>query len=235
MVGVPPDRPVLYDLVSDSGGVVHVASEHGVWNYHATAWDILVDGGFEAESGWDLPVTARPAGYSTRIAYDGRRSLRVGIVNRSNAFAYSSARQIVTIPADTIRATLHSYVYPVSSGGIQALQGQAFQGDVAVENAPQKAPAAGDAQYLLLLDPETGSIVQTLFWELSNVQGWQHRTFDLTPYAGQTLRLYFGVYNDGAGGQAGMFVDNAALVIERPALEEPAYFEYLPVICRACP
>jgi len=235
MVGAPPDRPVLYDQVSDSGGVVQVASEEGVWHYYATAWDILVNGGFEAESGWDLPVTARPAGYTTRVAYDSRRSLRVGIVNKSNAFAYSSARQLIAIPANAIRATLHSYVYPVSSGGIQAPQGQAFQGEVAVEHAPQQVPAAGDAQYLLLLDPETGGIVQTLFWELSNAQGWQHWTFDLTPYAGQTLRLYFGVYNDGAGGQAGMFVDNAALVVERPAPEEPAYFEYLPAICRGCP
>jgi bacillopeptidase F (M6 metalloprotease family) len=83
---------------------------------------------------------------------------------------------------------------------------------------------------LLLLDPDSGAIVATLFWELSNAESWGAHAFDLTAYAGQTLRLHFGVYNDGADGQTGMYVDNVALVVERPASAGGEYLQYLPLL-----
>jgi bacillopeptidase F (M6 metalloprotease family) len=50
---------------------------------------------------------------------------------------------------------------------------------------------------------------------LSNDQVWQTHTFDLSAYAGQTIRLHFGVYNDGLDGRTAVYIDNAALVIEQ--------------------
>jgi hypothetical protein len=92
--------------------------------------------------------------------------------------------------------------------------------------------AAGDAQYLLLLDPDTGGIVDVLFWELSNAQSWGQRTFDLTGYAGRSIKLHFGVYNDGVAGRAGMYVDNVALIIQRPGAGEATGELYLPLILK---
>jgi len=178
----------------DSSGHVYVASSLGVWRYTTLAQDIIVNGGFEANSGWAMPVTPRQAGYSDRVAYDGRQSVRVGIDNGSIKYAYSSARQVVTIPADATKATLSFYVYRVSS-----------------------RPVYGDAQYVLILDPNTNAILRAVFWNVSNAQQWQHTTFDLMPYAGQTIVVHFGVRNDGAKGRTGMYVDDVSLVVTRPA------------------
>ena len=52
-----------------------------------------------------------------------------------------------------------------------------------------------------------------MFWTLSNAQAWQHYSFDLAPYAGQTIVLRLGVINDGHDGQTAMYVDNAGLII----------------------
>jgi hypothetical protein len=228
-VGPAPDAPVLYEMAVDDRGGVYVASGreygavgNGVWHYTTPAQDILIDGGFEVDSGWEIPLTEWLAAYSQRVVYDGLWSMRVGVDNKPNAVvAYSSARQEVTIPADAISATLQCYVYPISGEAVQAAQSQVFAPDAA---------AAGDAQYLLLLDPADNDILDVLFWQLSNAQRWQHRTFDLTPYAGRTLKLHFGVLNDRAGGRTGMYVDDVSLLVQRPAVPWREYQRYLPII-----
>lgn len=232
VIGAAPESPALYDLAVNSQGDVYVASGLGVWRYRAAAWDILIDGGFEAEGGWELPSTPHPAGYSSRVVYDGTRSMQVGIDNGRNAYAYSSARQVVTIPADATSARLHFYIYPVSGTSATVPQSQVFPANVVADEVSAAAAAAGDAQYLLLLDPGTGGILEVLFWELSNAQSWGARTFDLTGYAGQAIRLHFGVYNDGVAGRAGMYVDNVALIIQRPGAGEPAGELFLPLILK---
>lgn len=230
-VGPAPRAPHLYEVVVDHQGDVYVASGEpfsevgaGVWHYSTPAQDILINGGFEVDSGWEIPVTPWPADYSQRVVYDGAWSMRVGVDNRPNAsVSYSSARQDVTIPADAISATLECHVYPISGEAVQVRQHQVFGQDTV---------AAGDAQYLLLLHPGTGAIVDRLFWQLSNAQQWQPYSFDLIPYAGQTIKLHFGVYNDAAGGRTGMYVDNVSLVVQLPSLPGPEHRRHLPVIMR---
>jgi hypothetical protein len=226
----------LTDLAVSRRGDVMVGADLGVWRYRTTGWNLVVNGDFEGEGGWELPETPWPAAYSGRVVYAGRRSMRVGLDDGPNLRAYSSARQVVTLPADATRAVLQVYVYAMSgeTGAAAIAQSAAFPQDVAADEA-LRAMAAGDAQYLLLLDPDTGQIVQTLFWQLSNAQGWQARTFDLTPYAGRSIVLHFGVYNDGLGGRAGMYVDDVALVVERPPVQGPALPVYLPLILSQAP
>jgi len=201
-VGAPPGWPDLHDVAVDDAGRVHVASSVGVWRYTTPARDVIVDGGFEADGGWSMPATPRPAGYSDRVAYDGRRAARVGIVDGGNAYAYSSARQAVTIPTDTITATLSFYMYPVSGESTTAAQDRVFRMGSAADpwhTSPSSA-AAGDAQYVLR-------------------------------YAGEMALTHFGVYNDGGGGRTGMYVDNVALVVARPAARGPREI-YLPLVLR---
>jgi hypothetical protein len=196
---------------------VYVASSSGVWRYTTPAQDILINGGFEADSGWDLPQTPWPAGYSDRVAYAGRRSIRVGVDDGHVVSpAYSSARQTVTIPADAISATLSFYVYPISGESVATGPGRVPGQEMDAGMPSPLGVSAGDAQYALII-PQTGStlVPRTLFWGLSNAQAWQPYTFDLTSYAGQTFLLHLGVYNDGAGGQTGMYVDSASLVVKR--------------------
>jgi hypothetical protein len=158
--------------------------------------------------------------------------MRVGIDNARNTYAYSSARQVVTIPADATSARLHCYIYPVSGASATVSQSQVFPANVVSDEVSAAALTAGDAQYVLLLDPDSGGILEVLFWELSNAQSWGQRTFDLTGYAGRPIKLHFGVYNDGVGGQAAMYVDDAALIVQHPGIGEPADELYLPLILK---
>ena len=56
------------------------------------------------------------------------------------------------------------------------------------------------------------------FWQrrLDNRAWTEHGSFDLSAYAGQTVRLYFGVFNDGDGAATGMYVDEVTLVVCPP-------------------
>ena len=225
-----PGQPDLAELVVGHQGQVYLASSTGVWRYSSPVRDILINGGFEADSGWDMPETPRPASISSQVVFDGQRSIRVGITEGSNIQTYSSARQVVHIPQGVTTATLSFSVYPASGEAALARQSQFPERDLAFEAATPARIAAGDAQYALILRPDSGASLQTLFWTLSNAQSWQPYQFDLTPYAGQSIRLHFGVFNDGAAGQTGMYVDNVSLLINRPAQAPMDVQLYLPVV-----
>ncbi len=204
LVGEAPERPSFHDVVVNWQGDVFVASDSGVWQYNTPAQDILINGGFEHDGGWELPVTRYQAGFSGDVMFNGRQSAQIGIINDSDKYAYSSVRQTVTLPANVVTATLTYHTYLVSSETVTATQTAVF---------PARAPASGDAQYGLILDPDTGDILDTIFWELSNDQTWQSGSFDLSGYAGQTVVLHFGVYNDGLDGPTGFYLDDTALVV----------------------
>ncbi len=215
LVGSAPGQPTLYNLQVNRQGTVFVSTSQGVWQYTTPAQDILINGRFEANSGWEMPVTRYQASYTDDVVYDGQQAAQIGIVNDGNKLAYSSARQLITLPANTITATLSFEIYPVSGEAVAASQTTLFP---AAGLDQSTAAAAGDAQYGLILDPDSGDILETVFWELSNDQAWQPHTFDLSSYAGQTIRLHFGVYNDGLGGATAVYLDNTALVIEQTSI-----------------
>jgi len=194
--------------------------------------DHLDNGGFETDAAWSLPVTPYRAAYSTEQTHSGERSLRAGIVKPAdNIFSYSSAVQTVQIPTNTQTVTLTLWWHPVSTedDGAQAAQmvDEATLQAVADGVAPA-TPLVGDQQYVLLLNPQN-RVLARLLWTRSNSQSWQQSNFDLTAYAGQTVRVLFGVYNDGVNGVTGLFVDDAA-VASCAAL---AAVGYLPIVVHA--
>jgi hypothetical protein len=154
--------------------------------------NLIVNGGFEAEGGWIFSRTAYPAGYSTQVVYSGARSARLGIVDGVDRFSYSSVWQVVTIPADARRATLTYWVYPISE-------------DV----FPR------DMQLVLVLN-ERFRIISYAERTLSDARQWIQRSYDMTPFAGRTVIVYFGVFNRGYTGRpSAMYVDDVALIFER--------------------
>ncbi|NLF01759.1 MAG: PKD domain-containing protein [Anaerolineales bacterium] len=158
--------------------------------------DLIVNGGFEQGEGWELPETHYPATYTTALVHAGTRAVQVGIVDPThNVESYSSARQLVAIPADVASATLRAWLYPLSTPAATLL-----------------APAAGDAQYVLLLS-ESGAVLRTLLWQLSDERAWRLHEFDVSDYAGQVVKLHFGVYNDGWGASTAMIVDDVAVEV----------------------
>jgi hypothetical protein len=136
----------------------------------------------------------------------------------------------VTIPSDAISVTLTLWWNAASGEGD-------LPGTAAVTNPVAQAVAAGltpdealagDRQYVLLLNQQ-GDVVEQLLWARRNIGEWQPLSFDLTDYAGKTMRLHLGVYNDGEGGVTSMFVDDGALTVWRAAATG-AGPQYLPLV-----
>ena len=183
---------------------------------YASCSEWLVNGDAEQNEGWQMPLTPATAQYSTEQAHSGSRSIRIGIVNGPNRYAYSSAQQQVTVPSTTLTTTLRFWLYPVATSAQMALPAQVLA----------QQPAGGDAQYLLVLD-ENLNILEILLWTQENSQAWQEYTFDLAAYADETIWLHFGVYNDGADGITGMYLDDVSLLGCEPP--QPGHL-YLPLI-----
>jgi hypothetical protein len=187
----------------------------------STCFNSFLNSSFETADGWEIPLTAYPAGYSTAQARTGARSMRTGVTAAAdNRYSYSDARQVVTIPAGATSVTLRMWTYPLTS------EAPAAFGDVPIGLAAEETglpeifegqpfgvePMAGDVQYVLVLN-QYGTWIDTLLWQRSNTAQWTEKTFNLSAYRGQTIKIQFGTYNDGFGGFTSMFVDDAVLEI----------------------
>jgi PKD repeat protein len=158
----------------------------------------IANGGFEDDGDWELISTPYPAGYTTMTVHSGNRSMRTGIVEPDdNRPSYSSARQTVTIPANVVSATLGFWLYPMT-------------GESPTKLTVPSRPLAGDWQYVLILD-EHDHTLDTLVGQRTDDRQWAFHQFDLGAYAGQTIKLHFGVYNDGMDGVTGLYVDDVSL------------------------
>lgn len=169
-------------------------------------YEELDNGGFENSSGWVIPVTQYTAGYSTVRWHTGVRSMRTGIVNTShNVYSYSDFHQTVTLPSSLSSAQLGVWFFPITTElPMTIIPDRPTQADFG------EAPLANDVQYLLILDA-WGNWIGTEYWDRTNPQNWIYRTFNLSGYAGQTIQLQFGTYNDGGGGITALYVDDASL------------------------
>jgi len=145
---------------------------------------------FESNSDWGVPITAFSAGYSSANAHTGLRSMRAGIIyTRHNRYSYSDAYQSAHIRSGATSARLSMWVYPIS------------------ERSSDR-----DIQYILILD-RYGNWIDTLLWQRSNTQTWTNHQFDLNRFRGTTVRIQFGVYNDGLGDVTSMYVDDVSLQV----------------------
>ncbi len=218
----PPGVGELYDVVAHGDGRVSVATEGGVWQYTTDWEEVVVNGGFEANGGWDFPETALQAAVTDVVTHTGRRAARIGVGASSatpTQTAYSSVRQTLTIPSDVLTATLHFHYLPQSDDVVSAAS--------PVTSAVTSLTASGDLQYALIL--ETG---EYLFRELVDAQQWLSRTVDLSGYRGESFTLHFGVVNDGQNGHTGMYLDDVSLLTRRLRLSDLIVRAYLPLILR---
>jgi photosystem II stability/assembly factor-like uncharacterized protein len=195
-VGATPDGVWLDKVAVSNAGEVIVTTNVGVLQYRTGFRDVLINGEAEATSGWSL--SADGAAYANEIDFHAQQALRLGLARGSNHSIDSFAAQTVTIPLSATLAQLNLRLYPASSE---------------TNIAPQDRSAlSGDAQYVSIMPSGTNAISSTLLWMLSNAQTWQRYSFDLTPYAGQTIRVRVGVINDGQGGQTALYLDSASLI-----------------------
>ncbi len=147
--------------------------------------ELIRNGGFETDENWEMPHTPRPAAYTTTQAHSGRRAVRLGIEDASrNVYSFSSVQQFVTIPAGATDARLSFFIY----------------------SPPTQA---GDYGYVVLQDANRRWRILSIIRRPSS--GWQRLEADLSPYAGQTVLLRFGVRNDGQGAAMAIYLDDVSL------------------------
>jgi hypothetical protein len=176
-------------------------------------YDAILNGSFETTSAWYLPITEYTAAYSTAKARTGTRSLRTGIITAAdNRYSYSSGRQAFTIPSNAKRADLKLYIYPIS--GETALNSVPLIPIDIFSSQFTDAPLANDLQYVLILN-QYDQVLETIMWQRSNSQTWTLKQFDLLDYAGYTIKVEVGTYNDGYDGITTMYVDDVSLEICR--------------------
>ena len=157
--------------------------------------ELICNSGFETTECWAIGDTPRPAGYSNAVVRTGSWAMRLGITYQSDAESYSSVYQEMTIPGDLASATLSFWYYPLCQD--------------TVEN---------DWQGVAIFDPNWSQ--PPLAWAMpkacSDSQTWTHHTFDLTSYKGQTIILYFNVYNNGVGNlKTAVYLDDVSVQICR--------------------
>jgi len=158
--------------------------------------ELIRNGGFETTGDWTNWIpgpTSRPAAYSSAESWTGSWAMRLGITDQSDTESWSSVRQEATIPGDAVSATLSFWYYPLSQDSIDY-----------------------DWQEALILDTSLNFLARVMKVN-SNSQTWTHHTFDLTPYIGQTVILYFNVYNDGLDNlKTAMYLDDVSVQVCQP-------------------
>jgi len=151
--------------------------------------DLVAGGGFEdGLSGWTVDQNVPPPLVSSDNPHTGRGAVQLGTVSGFlEPFGDAQISQIVTLPSGGI-STLRFFEWPLSADFITF-----------------------DQQYVRVtpLDPP-GSTVE-LMRETRDDEIYVLREFDLSRFNGATVRLTFGVHEDGAGDITGMFIDDVSV------------------------
>ena len=156
--------------------------------------ELIINGGFEAtDLQWGLAGSALPPSYSTARAYAGDRSLRLGIVDSANLEASDSLYQDIALPDSAQHFTLSFHFW-----------------------ASHEDTPGSDMQLLNIYEATTGVRLAQPWARLSNEQSWQFELIDLTHFRGRTLRIEFGVHNDGGGGRTALYLDEVSLLACEP-------------------
>src|SRR5215468_311026 len=151
------------------------------------------NGGFEnGLTSWTTGGAAPPTA-TTNQAHSGNSSALLGTVSPTpEPSGDSNLAQTVTIPP-TGTTTLSFWYLPSTKDDICSGSGCTFDWQ--------------EAQ----IRTTSGQTLASVFKSNSNSQQWTQVTFDMTPYAGQNVVLWFNVHQDGGGDPTWMYLDDVSL------------------------
>ncbi len=153
--------------------------------------ELVQNGGFETVGDWIIGDTPRRAAYSTAEVRSGLWAMRLGITHQSDIESWSSIYQEVTVPDDVASAALSFWSYPICQDA-----------------------AESDWQAAILYDQTWGFLAWAMPQVCSDSQTWTRHAFDLTAYKGQTIILYFNVYNNGVSDlKTAMYLDDVSVQV----------------------
>lgn len=147
-------------------------------------YELVRNGSFETVGDWQILASNIPARYVQESVHSGQYAMKAG---QSPAAGFSRLPEGEIAPAPT---SAHSAFYQ-----------DIFLPDAATDIAlsfsylPGSFLAENDWQKVLILDANSFSVIAEVMNTLENRSHWQQHRFDLTPYAGREVVLYFDVYN----------------------------------------
>ena len=174
---------------------------------------------FEWTADWTHPATPRPANYATDAAHTGARSMRLGIVPPTvDTYSHSSAYQAIDVP-DGAPNPMLTFWYKAYSEEASRSNWKAYDWGgyspakiIAGDKSAGKCCGEVDWQEMLILDQNyqivSGGVVLR---QVQNDGLWRQVTYDLSPYKGMRIVLYFNVINDGNGQRTWMYVDDVSV------------------------
>jgi hypothetical protein len=150
-----------------------------------------VNGGFETGTlaNWTTGGVFSPF-IETVQKHSGAFAAQLSASSGSEPNGDSSIYQTIAIPSTATKATLTFFYWPATTDTI-TFDWQEAQ----VQNT-------------------SGTMLAQIFKVCSNAMAWTPVTFDLTPYKGQTIRVYFNDHGDGFGDLTYMYLDDVAVTVQ---------------------
>jgi hypothetical protein len=161
----------------------------------------VLNGGFESGlGGWSTAGIAPPVATTVR-AHGGTGSAVLGTLTGTEPKGESTLAQTVAVPS-TGTSTLSFWYWPSTTDEI--CSGSACVWDW------QEAQVRTTG----------GTTLATLLKLNSNAQAWTQVSFNLTPYAGQNVVLWFNVHQDGASppDDTSMYLDDVTITNSQPTV-----------------
>ena len=149
--------------------------------------DLIVNGGFETGSfaPWQILGTQPAPTVRTGTAHTGTHAAFLGSDPGTEPTGDSAIYQQITVPASG--GTLSYWYYPYSEDSITFDWQDAYVTDT------------------------SGTILATIMHVCETTQTWTQVTYNMSAYAGQTVRIEFLVHQDGFGDVTNMYVDDVSL------------------------
>lgn len=155
--------------------------------------EVIVNGGFESQSGWTEVAQANTAIIDPELPHSGKQSAWLGGTDRESL---QYIFQEVRLPANasSVKLTYFRYLHKETTGVLGAF--------------------AGEAQFSTVFATTDGDVVAEVETLGSNQadEKWQQKQFDVSRLGGKSLRLAFTAENP-RGNISSMFVDDVSLIV----------------------
>lgn len=155
--------------------------------------EAITNGGFEnGLSSWTTDASVPPPQVDHTTVHSGASSALLGtvVLNQGEPLGDTQISQTLTLSAGST-PTLSFWEWPLTTDTVTF-----------------------DQQYVRVQPINPPGPVVVLMNEARDDETFIHRTFDLSPFAGSTIKLIFGVHQDGFGDVTGMFVDDISVTAQ---------------------